>query len=241
MEGGPMKRRTVVVAVAAAALSGLLAPATLVGTAKAAPIQPVARKAEPVVLTGAQLPTWSRLSAQGSALPWPAGFLDGVRDAHHGTLVVPPDVRTGVDPDQVVAYKWQPNANKWIEVPVQVDERFPYFLANANSAFAMYSAVDKELTYAWDTERWNMTAGSCTTAHPAGAGTMADPVPTLDDDDEIGFMADNAGVKAPAATARPTGPTGARQEIALVDPLDPTKRRYVYLYLKSTGPSAAGY
>jgi hypothetical protein len=230
-----MRRRTLTFAACAAALAGVLAPA------QATPVVAVARKAEPVVLTGAQVPSWSRLPAQGTALPWPAGFLDGVRDAHHGTLTVPPDVRTGVDPDQVVAYKWNPNSGKWAEVPVQVDERFPYFLANANSEFAMYSAVDEELTYAWDTERWNMTAGSCTTAHPPGAGTMADPVPTLDDDDEIAFMADDAGVKAPTGATRPKNTTGDRQEIALADPLDPTKKRYVYLYLKSTGPSAAGY
>lgn len=240
MKGGPVRRKTIAL-VAGAAVAGLLAPAGLVATAKATPIQPVARKAEPVVLTGTQLPTWSRLPAAGSALPWPSGFLDGVRDAHHGTLVVPPDVRTGVDPGQVVAYKWQPNANKWNEVPVQVDQRFPYFLANANSEFAMYSAVDEELTYAWDTERWKMTAGSCTTAFPPGASTMADPVPTLDDDDEVVFMADDAGVKAPSATLRPAGTVGDRQEIALADPLDPTKKRYVYLFLKPAGPSADGY
>lgn len=225
-----------------AAVVGLLG--TLVPTAAADPptsIVPVAREAEPVVLTGAQLPAWSRLPAQGSALPWPSGFLDGVRDAHHGTLVVPPDVRTGVDPDQVVAYKWNANSGKWSEVPVQVDERFPYFLANANSDFAMYSAVDEELTYAWDTERWNMTAGTCTTAHPPGVSTMADPVPTLDDDDEIVFMADDTGVKAPPVAARPTGTTGDRQEVVLADPLDPTKQRYLYLFLKSAGPSAPGY
>ncbi|HEX2038852.1 MAG TPA: hypothetical protein VHF47_03855 [Acidimicrobiales bacterium] len=230
-----MRRRTLTLAACAAALAAILAPA------KATPVVPVARSAEPVVLTGSQLPDWSRLPAEGTALPWPSGALDGVRDAHHGTLTVPPDVRTGVDPDQIVAYKWNPSSGKWAEVPVQVDERFPYFLANANSDFAMYSAVDEELTYAWDTERWNMTAGSCTTAHPPGVGTMADPVPTLDDDDEIVFMADDAGVKAPADATRPKHTTGDRQEIALADPLDPTKKRYVYLYRKSSGPSAPGY
>ena len=35
---------------------------------------------------------------------------------------------------------------------MQVDERFPYFLANANSDFAVYSGTDQELTYAWDIE-----------------------------------------------------------------------------------------
>jgi hypothetical protein len=231
-------KKVLVLGAAALGLAGLLTPAA--HGKRSTALVPVVRKVEPVILTGAQVPTWSRLSAQGSALPWPSGFLDGVRDAHHGTLTVPPDVRTGVDPDQVVAYKWNANSGSWAEVPVQVDERFPYFLANANSEFAMYSAVDEELTYAWDVERWKMTAGSCSTAFPPGVSTMADPVPTLDDDDEIVFMADDAGVRAPAAS-RPTGTVGTRQEIALVDPLDPTKQRYVYLFLKPTGPTAAGY
>jgi hypothetical protein len=235
-----MIRRTVVGAVSAAALAGLLTPASLVGSAQAG-VAPVAREAEPVVLTGAQLPAWSRLPAEGTALPWPSGALDGVRDAHHGTLVVPPDVRTGVDPAQVVAYKWQPHAGKFNEIPVQVDQRFPYFLANANSDFAMYSAVDEELTYQWDTERWKMTAGSCTTAFPLGDTTTADPVATLDDDDEVVFMADDAGPRAPAGAARPRDTTGDRQEIALADPLDPTRKTYVYLFLKATGPDADGY
>ncbi|HVF75342.1 MAG TPA: hypothetical protein VM938_09855 [Acidimicrobiales bacterium] len=212
---------------AAAVFAALLAPA-----ARSA-VVPVARGAEPVVLTGAQLPTWSRLPAAGSALPWPTGFLDGVRDAHHGTLVVPPDVRTGVDPDEIVAYKWD---GAWVEVPVQVDQRFPYFLANANSDFAMYSAVDEELTYQWDVERWKMTAGSCATAFPPGASTMADPVPTLDDDDELVFMASDAGGQAPPAS-RPAGTVGERQDVTLADPLDPTNVRHVYLFRNPTGPT----
>jgi hypothetical protein len=236
-KGGSAVKKAVVVA-SVAVLAALLAPAA--NSSPPTALVPVARKVEPVVLTGAQLPTWSRLPATGTALPWPSGFLDGVRDAHHGTIAVPPDVRTGVDPADLVAYKWNAGSASWAEVPVQVDERFPYFLANANSEFAMYSAVDEELTYAWDTERWKMTAGTCFTAFPAGASTMADPVPTLDDDDEIAFMADDAGARAPALS-RPTGTTGERQEIALVDPLHPTKKRFVYLFLKTTGATAPGY
>jgi len=233
-KGGPTMKKAVVVA-AVSVFAALLAPAA--SSAPPTAVVPAARKAEPVVLAGAQLPSWSRLPAAGSALPWPSGFLDGVRDAHHGTLVVPPDVRTGVDPDEIVAYKWNAASGKWAEVPVQVDQRFPYFLANANSDFAMYSAVDEELTYQWDVERWKMTAGSCSTAFPPGASTMADPVPTLDDDDELVFMASDAGRRAPDGTLRPLGTVGERQEVTLADPLDPTKQRYLYLFRKPTGPS----
>lgn len=236
-----MRRRSLAFGACAAAVGGLLAPGSLLGGAQAfTPVAPVARQAEAVVLTGAQLPTWSRLSTQGTALPWPSGALDGVRDAHHGTLVVPPDARTGVDPGHVTAYKWD---GGWREIRVQVDERFPYFLANANSDFAMYSAVDEELTYAWDDENWKKTAGTCSAAYEPGDGPTPDPVPTLDDDDEIVFMASDAAGKAPAAT-RPPGTVGDRQEVALADPLDPANVRYVYLFLNPAGPTftaANGY
>src|SRR5687768_17296221 len=64
------------------------------------------RATAPVVLTGANLATWSRLAATGTPNPWPSGALDTVRDAHNGTIVVPPDARTGVDPGAVAAYRW---------------------------------------------------------------------------------------------------------------------------------------
>lgn len=128
----------------------------------------VARDASPVVLTGAQLPGWSRLSAQGVAEPYPSGVQEvgGERTAHNGTLVVPPDARTGVPVDEVAAYAWTGDA--WREVAVQVDERFPYFLANGRSDFSFYSGTDQELTYAWapsahtdGEESWKKVFGTC--------------------------------------------------------------------------------
>src|SRR3954464_12187900 len=60
-------RRTLI---AAAGLAGLLALAPI-HDAPAAPVLPAARSAEPVVLTGAQLPDWSQLPAVGVANPNP--------------------------------------------------------------------------------------------------------------------------------------------------------------------------
>ena len=97
------------------------------------------RAAQPVVLTGAQLPDWSRLAAVGTADPTPSPGVT-VRDAHNGTLAVPPDARTGAPVEQIVAHRWDGSA--LVEVPVQVDQRFPYFLANANSDFSIYSGTD---------------------------------------------------------------------------------------------------
>jgi hypothetical protein len=234
-------------------------------TTVTAPVFTGARAAAPVVLTGAQLPAWSRLPAEGVAKTYPGGATttgDGVRHAHNGTLVVPPDARTGVDPDRVAAYRW--NGSGWEEIPVQVDQRFPYFLANGRSSFSVYSGTDEELTYAWapdahstGEEAWKKVFGDCfaryataaeNTALPSYAnpaptgsldtigytGAMADPVPTIDDDDEIAFMARDAGAAAPAGQTPPPG-TANGQAVKVADPLAPATAGYVYLFERAAG------
>ena len=197
------------------------------------------RTTAPVVMTGLQLPTWSRLAATGTPKPYPSGALLDERSAHNGTIVVPPDTRPGVDPDKVAAYKW--DGGEFVEVPVQVDQRFPYFLANPNSDFGMYSGTDTELTYQWDVESWKKTAGECEAAYPEGEGPMTDPVPTLDDDDEIVVMASDTGARAPTGELGPLGTdAGTRQEVAVVDPLN-GRATYVYLFLEDGGSQAPGY
>ena len=133
-----------------------------------------ARASEPVVVTGAQIPTWSRAAPTGAPAPWPSGVSntysangvggDNVRSAHNGILTVPPDARTGVNPDEVAAYRW--DGASWTEIPVQVDQMFPDFLANGHSSFSVYSGTDEELTYAWNPtqhdigeESWKMVFG----------------------------------------------------------------------------------
>ena len=225
-----MKRRLSVVPVIAIVASMLAPSAT---PASAGPVDIPARSVEPVILQGAQLPDWSRLPAQGAGKGHTYGTQGGQRDAHAGQLVVPPDARPGVPVDQVTAYAWE--NGRFTEIPVQVDERFPYFLANGNSDFGAYSGTDEELTYAWDVESWKKTAGECFAQYPEGVSAMADPVPTLDDDDEIVFMADDAGAQAPLDAEGPVGSGTRRQEVQLVDPRDPTSQRYVYLFLKASG------
>jgi hypothetical protein len=251
----------------------------LAGTAVAAPsspraaVLPVHREAAPIVLTGAQLPVWSAPAAQGVAQPYPSGVtaeysnqIDpslAVRTAHNGRIL--PTARTGTPVDEVVAYAW--TGSRWREVPVQVDERFPYFLANARSDFAFYSGTDQELTYAWGPTRhtvgeeaWKKVFGTCTAryarsaaeaqkavaAHVVSLGpqetladytrAMADPVAGVDDDDEIALQARDAGQQAPPGTTPPKGATSG-QAVAVVDPLDPTGTRYLYLFRKPGGSS----
>ena len=206
--------------------------------AQTAPTDVPARDVEPVVLQGAQLAGWSRSAAQGLGKTLPEHVSADARDAHNGTLIVPPDARPGVPVDEIVAYKW--NDTGFVEIPVQVDERFPYFLSNARSdSFfgPVYSSTDEELTYEWDVESWKMIAGECQKAYPEGEGPMEDPVTTLDDDDEVVVMASDAGGQAPLGVG-PHGTTGEqRQEIRLVDPRDPTAARYVYLFQNPDGSS----
>ena len=216
-------------------LAALLTAALLPLSASAEESELAAREAEPVILTGAHLPAWSRLPAQGVADTYPAGTSEGDRDAHHGTLTVPPDARQGVPVEEIAAYRF--DAGGWVEIPIQVDERFPYFLANGSSDFGFYSTVDEELTYAWDEESWLKTAGECAAAYPDGVGPTADPVPTLDDDDEIVLMASDAGTRAPDGTPGPPGTGDTRQEVALGDPLGGPSVGWVYLFRRPGGSS----
>lgn len=247
-------------------------PATVLQTLSAR------REVEAVVVQGAQLPGWSVPAAAGLPRVYPSGAylaqcpspLDAVcdpiiallnqlipnssavRDAHNGTLLYPlPGLpaRAGIPIDEIAAYAWKDGA--WTEIPVQIDERFPYFLANGNSTFSIYSGTDQELSYVWDPESWGMTQGPCSKTYDRNGqddgvnqgvdSATQDPVPGLDADDEIVFMARDAGAMAPTGT-RPAGvPAGApAQQLALVDLLSPTTPRYVYLFRKSGGSAFRG-
>jgi hypothetical protein len=196
------------------------------------------RAVEPVVLIGAQIPDWSGPAADTECAPYPSGTsfaesFTGGRDAHNGIDVPTPAI--GVSVDQIVAYRWDGTA--FVEIPVQVDQRYYYCLSNPPSGFSAYSGTDKELTYAWDTESWMKIDGTCTSAYPAGFGPKPDPVPTLDDDDEIAFMASDAGPQAPTG-ALLLAPPGTSQPhgVAIIDPLDQSTK-FVYLFLKPGGSS----
>ena len=191
--------------------------------------------AAPVVLTGAQLPSWSRLPAVGvHSSAELSNFPGEGRDAHYDEYQVPADARAGVRVDDIAAFRWE--NGRFVEIPMQVDERFPYLLENFSSDFGVYSRHDPELTYAWDTESWRKTAGVCATEYPPGVGAMADPVATLDDDDEIVFMPGDAGEQAPADARGPVGSGSSRQEIAVADPLTGATR-FLYLFTRAGGSS----
>jgi cephalosporin-C deacetylase-like acetyl esterase len=225
-----------------------------------------ARDAEPVVLTGAQLPGWSVPAAQGVAEPYPSGVgAEGEliteptglnkRDAHNGVLIYPAPgtedfAPTGVPVNEVAAYRYDPthlsaNGFGYVEIPVQVDERMPYFLANAESDFSFYSGTDPELTYVWDREAWNAAGEGCNAEY---APATPDPIAGIDEDDEIVFMASDAGEINPSNSF--PADWKAVQMIALADPLQATAsnpadpQRVIYLVQKNGGSSfstANGY
>lgn len=141
----------------------------------------------------------------------------------------------GAEPRNVVAFRY---AQGWRQIPVQVDERARIDLANAYPA-----------------------GFTCTgTKTPPGSGCYTpprgryhevrytdpdtwigpDPNPTLDDDDEIAFMARDAGAQAPAGASGPGGTVGGSGlALRITDPLNGAVG-YVYLF-RSNGhldPSA---
>ncbi len=237
---------------------------------KAAPLTAVDRDAAPVILTGAQLPSWSSPSAVGVAQPYPSGATKdfssqipgaAVRTAHNGRIA--PTAVAGIPVDEVAAFAWTGLA--WREVPVQVDERFPYFLANANSDFGVYSGTDQELTYAWGPtahttgqEAWKKVFGQCEARYATSVAEVQAAIaagvvtlgPTETPADYLGPMADPAvgiddddeiALQARDAGAKaPSGtaaPAGATggQAVAIADPLDPTATRYTYLFRRAGG------
>jgi hypothetical protein len=266
---------------AAAAVTALVAGAVpalaLTGATGSGPLA-LARDAAPVVMTGAQIAQWAAPAAQGLAKTYPSGtnqeagssepgqFYDPVRTAHNGTIEVPPTPPsvTQVLPQDVVAYSW--TGSGWREIPVQVDERFPYFLANGHSGFSFYSGTDEELTYAWAPDRhdtgeesWKKMFGDCTSRFASSTAevddavrkgwlslgpqetaadylaSMRDPQPWFDTDDELSFMASDAGGQAPTGTALPDAQDA--QVVTVADPLDPASTRFVYLGVREGGSS----
>ncbi|MEO6030252.1 MAG: Ig-like domain-containing protein, partial [Candidatus Binatia bacterium] len=216
--------RSSLAALAAALMVAVVAPARAQTTAN--------RNVEPVIVKGAKLAGWSGPSASIVCMPYPSGALTGARDAHNGTFLTPPAL--GLPVGEIAAYRW--DGAQFVEIPVQVDQMYPYCLSNPNSDFGVYSGTDMELTYAWDIESWKKIAGVCTAQYPLGEGPLPDPVPTLDDDDEVVFMASDAGSQAPVGAPLPAGATDS-QALVLTDALDAATLRYVYLFRKAGGSS----
>jgi hypothetical protein len=204
---------------------------------------PAARDTEPVVLTGESFGRWAAPANQTLRLP----LLDltecqsfDERCEHNHYAEPQADTRDalgrGTAVDRLLGYRWDPRRRRFRQIPFQVDEQFARYLANPASGFSFYSGEDQHTTYAYDREGFryseNDPSNPCL-ARPASP-TAIDPVPGLDHNDEVAFMASDAGPRAPRRAKLPKGVDGVRR-IALRDPTEPAAGpRFVYV-MRSEG------
>ena len=134
----------------------------------------------------------------------------------------------GLDPARVIGYRWK---DGWVQIPVQIDQRVVVGFGTAPAS--------------------NTTPGTTGTVYGDGSGDLtalqyADPDtfvgpdtdPMIDADDELVFMARDAGPRVPAGTARPADAVASGVEVDLVDAAG--SHGYVYLFYGHAGvdPSA---
>lgn len=134
----------------------------------------------------------------------------------------------GIPPGDVVAFRW---AGAWEQVPVQVDERT---LVDLNQPFGPYTCSGNPNCFGLPSPGLIALQYTDATTY-----TGADPISTLDEDDEIVFMAKDTGDR-PATFAEPPGVVaGSGVEVHVTDPLDGSEG-WVYLFRQAGGldPSA---
>src|SRR5947209_14301271 len=169
--GVPLKPKQAVAAVvfAAACVAGVsasnAAPRLPVPLPVVDPTVPPDRAVEPVVMTGADFPGIAALQNGTAKAPFtdlvdcpPGSNTDNCAHNEYS----PPQVDTsgaqsqlpvtGVYPSQLIGYRWQPHAHKFVQIPFQVDKVFTRYLENEASGFAIYSGADQQTTYQWQNE-----------------------------------------------------------------------------------------
>jgi hypothetical protein len=232
-------RRIIFAIVIALPLLASATPAVRAGTPGLPdPTVPAARDTEPVVLTGASFPAWAAPAEVTAKVPSAAGAscTSGDNACTHNQYEQP-EVATGdklgqgADVHKILGYRW--DGTGFRQVPLQVDELATRYISNNASTFSFYSETDQHPTYVWDQERFRWFGSDprnpCR-ATPVGAPTTPDPVPGLDTNDEVAFMASDGGPAAPAGTKLPSGIVGSYR-VELHDPLVPSQISYVYVML----------
>ena len=192
------------------------------------PTTPAKRDAEPVVLTGKDFLDWSARANATVKLPLTdlhrvqrgperrrsrllcAQPLRAARGRHRQAPSARARRRTGCS-----ATAGTRRQARWRQIPFQVDEQFTRYLDNSASGFAVYSGEDQHTTYAFDREGWRFTQSDPRQPVPGPTDRRraddADPVKGLDDDDELAFMASDAGPQAPASAPLPRGVEAAHR------------------------------
>ena len=211
---------------------------------------PAKRDTEPVVLRGSDLPAWSARSNQTFRAPL-VDFMSCQsfdEDCDHNHYAEPhadtgATLGGGIATGLLLGYRYDAERRSWRQIPFQVDEVFARYLNNSASGFAVYSGEDQHTTYAYDREgfRWfeNEPGDPCA-AKPASP-VAKDPVPGLDDNDELAFMYSDAGDQAPGGTEAPRG-IASFYEVAVGDPTRPAAPpRYVYVMQAAPGGPKPAY
>lgn len=251
-------RARIAALVALALLGGLLplAGRSAAQTSDASPIS-AGRETEAVVMTGANFPTLATLgdvtleapSAEGKqceagrlGAPEPVGSSEACSHNQYedpdfqSSDFVPPENATPVD--RLLGYSW--NGDSFEQIPFQVDEMFTRYLSNNNSGFAFYSETDQHTTYAFDREgfRWQDSDPNNPCLAQPSSEVAADPVQGLDTDDELVFMARDAGAQAPQAATLPAGIEDS-YEVVVTDPANQAASFVYLMKAEENGPDAA--
>src|SRR4051812_45302400 len=217
--------------------------------------------ADPVILTGLDFPQWSARSNQTAKLPLtdlescsgtvdpsrgssPNDWLEQDDNCVHNNYAKP-EVDTGdtlgdgTPVGQLLGYRWNAKKKQFEQIPFQVDEMFTRYLDNSASGFSIYSGEDQHTTYAFDTEGFRMRKEDPSNpCHALADSPVAtDPVKGLDDNDELTFMASDAGPQAPAGAELPKGIDAVR-EVRVTDPQNPGTATYAYVMKASAQDGA---
>jgi hypothetical protein len=254
--GTSVRRRAVSPLLASLVVVGLLAPTAPAGAAADRPVAlPQGLETAPVVLTGRDLAGWA---VPGTVAATPGGVgaaqclggrngvpepLASESQCTHNTFEDPVATTGGlVDGPPIEAFTgWRWDGEDWAQIPFQVDEVDQRFLSNDNSGFAFYSETDGHVTYVFDREGFRFMGqdpdDACLAAPTEPGVTMTpDAVPGLDTDDELVFMARDAGARAPSQAGLPDGITDAR-EVSVVDPDTGTTVGYAYVMRGDVAPA----
>ncbi len=257
-----MHRRPALVALSCAAtlIAALASIPAHAGTPAAPDFTiPAARETDPVVLTGKDLlaggSVWSVPENLSAAVPSKDAtcFVEnqGVECPDQYNHYVDPDADTstatagqleGTPTDKILGFRW--DGSKFVQIPFQVDEVFTRYLNNDASGFGVYSGTDKHTTYAYDREGFRFTengrTNGCWATMKPGDHAATDPVKGLDTNDELAFMASDAGPQAPSGAPVPQGIDGVKVA-TILDPTNPSAAPgYVYVMRSGAdGPKPA--
>ncbi|MBC7375401.1 MAG: hypothetical protein H7323_15545 [Frankiales bacterium] len=211
-----------------------LAPAQALGPLPDPTVSAV-RLVDAVVLTGEQFGTWavpSNVTVKAPATDLKDCQSFDKRCQHNGYSQPEVDsaryaTPAGTDVHRLTGWRWSGKA--FVEAPFQVDEVFTRYLNNSASGFSVYSGEDQHTSFAFQREgfRYTRSASKDPCRAVAASPLATDPIVGLDTNDEVAFMARDAGPAAPANATKPAGVTGVKT-VTVTDPLT-QQRSYLYV------------